>query len=394
MLKRLAVALCLLAVAATLPGGADSQEPQAAFGIAHGPYLQVPGTSSVTVAWHTNRPAVSRVEYGPTEALGRVAVSAEHGLIDNHRTSHVVRLSALPPGKPCFYRVVSREFLGYDKQHIVRWGETATSEVRSFTTLDTAAGDYTFTMVSDIHENVARFEALLAGVEWERTPLVVFNGDMVNDFMTEGQPFAGFLDAAVRLFGTTRPFVYVRGNHDVRGRFARRLDEYFPTSDGRAYYSFDHGPVHFVVLDSGEDKVDGHEYYNGLVAFEPYRREQAEWLARDLASASARRARFRVILSHIPPRGGKGFAIDEVRRLWEPVANGGRVDLWMSGHTHRVANVAPAAGENAYRLIVNAPDTLVRVSERRDRLEASVIKETGEEVTSAVVRRRGGGRAR
>jgi len=317
-------------------------------------------------------------------------VSAEHGLIDNHRTSHVVRLSGLPPGKPCFYRVVSREFAGYEKQHIVRWGETATSEVRSFTTLDAVAQDYAFTMVSDIHENVARFGNLLSGVDWTATPFVVFNGDMVNDFMTEGQPFAGFLDAAVQLFAATRPFVYVRGNHDVRGRFARRLDEYFPTAAGRAYYSFDHGAVHFVVLDSGEDKVDGHEYYNGLVAFEPYRQEQAEWLARDLASPSAQRARFRVILSHIPPRGGQGFAIDEVRRLWEPAANRGRVDLWMSGHTHRVANVDPVRGANAYRLIVNAPDTLVRVSVLRDRLEAAVIKETGEQVTSAVVRQRGG----
>jgi len=392
MPRRLVTLLCLaMLVTASSPGSSSRQDAPVPFAITHGPYLQVPGASSITVVWHTNRPGVSRVEYGPTEALGQTAISAQHGLIDNHRTSHVGRLSGLAPGKPCFYRVVSREFLGYDKQHIVRWGETVRSEVRSFTTLDPAARDYSFTVVSDIHENVTRFEKLLAGVDWKATPFVVFNGDMVNDFMTEGQPFAGFLDAAVKLFAGTRPFVYVRGNHDVRGRFARRLEEYFPTAAGRAYYSFDQGPVHFVVLDSGEDKVDGHEYYNGLVAFEPYRREQAEWLARDLASASARRARFRVVISHIPPRGGQGYAIDEVRRLWEPAANTGRVDLWMSGHTHRVAAIAPAAGANRYHLVVNAPDTITRVDVIGHRLEVAVVRENGERAAAATVLPRGGG---
>jgi len=380
-----------MVVATVAPGGSSRQGGPVPLAITHGPSLQVPGVSSMTVVWHTNRPAVSHVEYGPTEALGQTAVNAEHGLIDNDRTSHVVRLSGLPPGKPCFYRVVSREFLGYDKQHIVRWGETVTGDIRSFTTLDTAARGYSFTVVSDIHENVARFGKLLSVVDWKVTPFVVFNGDMVNDFMTEGQPFAGFLDAAIEVFADTRPFVYVRGNHDVRGRFARKLDEYFPTAAGRAYYSFDQGPVHFVVLDSGEDKVDGHEYYNGLVAFEPYRREQAEWLATDLASPAARRARFRVVLSHIPPRGGEGYAIDEVRRLWEPVANTGRVDLWMSGHTHRVAAIPPAAGANRYHLVVNAPDTLTRVDVLRDRLEAAVIRENGEKVAAVTVLPAGGG---
>ena len=115
--------------------------------------------------------------------------------------------------------------------------------------------------------------------------------------------------------------------------------------EGRAYYSFDHGSVHVVVLDSGEDKVDSHEYYNGLVAFDSYRKEQATWLEQDLRSEAARRARFRVVVSHIPPRGGKGYSVDQVRELWEPPANSGRVDLWLSGHTHRFARLDPTPGQ-------------------------------------------------
>jgi len=199
--------------------------------------------------------------------------------------------------------------------------------------------------------------------------------------------FTGFLDVSTAALSGQQALVYARGNHDVRGRFARMLPRYFALADGRAYYSFNHGPVHFVVLDSGEDKKDDHEYYNGLVAFERYREEQAEWLARDLASPSARRAAFRVILSHVPPRGGDGYSIDEVRRLWEPIANRGRVDLWLSGHTHKVDSIAPAPGQNRYRLVIGAPDTLTRVDVTKRELAVHVIRESGETVATAVVKR-------
>lgn len=374
------LALCL-AVLMACPRAAFGQEvppPAAPFSVSHGPFLQLPGETSIVVTWHTNRPAVSRVEYGTTESLGLTAVSAEHGLVENRRASHVVRLTGLKPGTRYYYRVVSREFLGYEKQHIVKWGESVSGAIASFTTLDAHAGDFSFTVVCDIHENEKRFETLVGHAERVApAAFVAFNGDMVNDFMNEGQPFAGFLDASGRLFARERPIVYVRGNHDVRGRFARTLADYFPTADGRAYYSFDHGGVHVVVLDSGEDKKDDHQYYNGLVAFERYREEQAEWLARDLASPAARRARFRVVLSHVPPRGDEGFAIDAVRRLWEGIANRGKVDLWLSGHTHKAATVAPVKGANRYHLVVGAPTVATHVKVTRRGLEVIQLGEDG-----------------
>jgi acid phosphatase type 7 len=339
----------------------------------------------MTIVWHTSRRAVSRVEYGTTSRLDLTATSSSHGLVDNDRVGHAVRLSGLQPGTSYRYRVVSREFEGYDKQHIVRFGSEVASETFQFTTLDEDAERWSFAVVSDVHENAARMDAMLAGLDWPATPFVVFNGDMVNDFMQADQPFTGFVDAAVARFARSKPFVYVRGNHDVRGRFARRLSDYFPTSNGRAYYSFDHGRVHFVVLDSGEDKEDTHEYYNGLVAFEPYRSEQAAWLAADLQGEAARRARYRVVFSHIPPRGGDSFAIRHVRENWEEVANRGGVDLWLSGHVHRSTRLDPAPGANGYHLVTTAPDTLARVEVTRQKLTVTIVKENGEVIDSLAV---------
>jgi predicted phosphodiesterase len=389
----------LVACVAWLPPGTAQQPDASALAITHGPYLQLPTGTSMTIVWHTNRPCVSRVEYGPDERLGSTAVGSEHGLIDNDRTSHVVRLTGLTPGRTYRYRVVSREFQGYEKQHIVKFGATVSSEMSSFTTLDEKKASYSFAVVSDIHENAKRLDGMLAAVDWSLAPLAIFNGDMVNDFMNPDQPFTGFLDVAVARFARTIPFVYVRGNHDVRGRFARRLADYFPMRDGHAYYSFDHGPVHFIVLDSGEDKVDAHEYYNGLVAFEPYRREQAIWLAGDLRSPAARRARYRIVVSHIPPHDGtaregtadEGFAIQQVRECWEKAANAGAVDLWLSGHTHRYAHVAPAARTNRYHLVIGAPDTLTRVDVSSQKLLVTITRETGGIVETVTVRPRVGG---
>ena len=397
----------LAACAAWLSLAAAGQQESAPLAITHGPYLQLPTSTSVTIVWHTNRPCVSRVEYWTgdrSDSAGQgdparpgtgatTEVSSEHGLIDNDRTSHVIRVTGLRPGTTYKYRVVSREFGGYEKQHIVRWGGTVSGDILSFTTLDEKKASYSFAVVSDVHENAKRLDAALAPLDWTRTDFVVFDGDMVNDFMNLDQPFAGFVDASVARFGRTTPFVYVRGNHDVRGRFARRLADYFPTRDGKAYYSFDHGQVHFVVLDSGEDKVDSHEYYNALVAFEPYRREQAKWLADDLRSVAARRARYRVVLSHIPPydgtprtgTAGETFAIRDVRECWEKPANTGGVDLWLSGHTHRYAHLAPAAGKNRYHLVIGAPDTLTRVDVSKEKLDVTVTRETGERIDTIAI---------
>jgi acid phosphatase type 7 len=76
---------------------------------------------------------------------------------------------------------------------------------------------------------------------------------------------------------------------------------YFPTESGRYYYSFNHGGVHLLLLDSGEHKLDAHPEYSRLVAFEPYIDEQTKWLERKLRSPAFRAARFRMCLLHIPP---------------------------------------------------------------------------------------------
>jgi predicted phosphodiesterase len=389
---RKCIAVILAAVALTMvpaPRAGDAlsrsaQDAPAAFAITHGPYLQLPSSSSMTLVWHTNRKAVSKVEYGIGDDLGMTAVTSRYGLIENDNTSHVVRLTGLKPGTKYRYRVVSREFLGYQQQHIVSWGETVSSPVYAFATLDPDKEAFSFAMVSDIHERGADLEALLGMPDAAKVDFLLFNGDMLNDFMRADQVFQGFLDVSVRLFAKEMPFIYSRGNHETRGRFARILPDILPAPEGRTYFSFNHGGAHFIVLDSGEDKEDAHPYYNGLVDFQEYRKAEAVWLKQDLESDAFRKARYRIVISHIPPRAAKGFAIEEVGRNFEPLILKAGVDLWLSGHTHRFQRVDPAEGQNNYTLIIGSTDTLTRVEVAAVGIKVSAVRQNGEVLLPAL----------
>ena len=60
--------------------------------------------SSVTIAWTTNEPATSQVEYGLTAEYGSIAAT-DTGLVNNHS----VELTGLKAGKTYHYQVVSRD---------------------------------------------------------------------------------------------------------------------------------------------------------------------------------------------------------------------------------------------------------------------------------------------
>jgi hypothetical protein len=71
------------------------------------------------------------------------------------------RLAGLKPGTRYKYRVVSKEFSGYQEQHVVKFGETVASPVYQFTTLDPAKASFAFSVVSDIHEHTGDLESAL-----------------------------------------------------------------------------------------------------------------------------------------------------------------------------------------------------------------------------------------
>jgi predicted phosphodiesterase len=258
--------------------------------------------------------------------------------------------------------VVSREIIQFGAYKVI-YGATVASPEYGFTTLDARELATAFVVVNDRHENVAPLAASLASVEWTNVDLVFLNGDMVNSVKGEEQLHGCLVDPCVASFATRIPLVYVRGNHDTRGSFARRLLDYFPTDSGRYYYTLRQGPVMFLVLDGGEDKADHSSEYSGLVDFEPYLRREVEWLARQIEKPAFRETPFRVCLMHIPPSLKSDAKFIRPRWLHDhvvPLLNRGKVDLLICGHTHQYA-VHPA-GHNGldFPIVIGGAETVIR----------------------------------
>jgi len=187
----------------------------------------------------------------------------------------------------------------------------------------------------------------------------------------------------VNRFAREVPFVYVRGNHETRGLLARNLIDYFPTTCGRFYCSFNHGCAHFIILDTGEDKADSNAVYAGLADFDRYRRQQGRWLEKDLQSESFKQANFKIVLMHMPPwkdttedwPGWRG-AIE----TFAPVLNKAEVDLMLCGHTHQFKHINPNEQQNAHHIVIGAPDTSIRVDVSKEKLKVTVTKKDGQEL--------------
>jgi len=345
--------------------------------ITHGPYLQAPLETGMTIVWLTNKNCVSKVEYGTSTGAELTAFSAQHGLIEANTTLHRVRISGLVPGTKYYYRVVSTEILDFGPYKVI-FGETVKSEYFSFTTLNGKKESFSFVVLNDRHEKVAPFQLALNSIRWQGIDLVFLNGDMLSHVKNEQQMLKGVVEPCVGSFAKTIPFLYIRGNHDARGYSARMLINYFPTESQRYYYSFNHGRVHFIVLDSGEDKEDSSKEYSGLVDFDRYREEETKWLKKDVQRNDCKKAMFRVAFVHIPPgTKGNGHGAQYVHENWDPLFRVGKVDLLICAHTHRYARKPPQEGKQSYPTVIGDTNTVIRMDVCDGLMNATVTKDDG-----------------
>lgn len=403
MIQRIA-ALALVAslgfVAVQNSGFAAETTPTNRFRITTGPVLQGPTETSMTVVWITDREGTGMVEYGLPNGELNTAFTSQHGLIDANQRVHKVVLRDLQPGTRYRYRVVAREIADFHPYRL-KYGETVTNEFQEFRTLDRRKRDFSFLVFNDIHDQPAFIPDLLKVAGEQPYDFVVWNGDILSHIERENQITAMF-DQAVASFASRTPLIWVRGNHEARGRLARQLPDYLAMPEGRYYYTFDHGPVHFIVLDTGEDKRDTQREYSGLVDFFRYRRQQGEWLKTAVQTDAFRRAKYRVVVCHMPfasrtaadparyrePDTFVGMA-DAYENFGATLEQAG-VDLMISGHMHRAAVISPDAGRHSYPIVQGGGSkvedrTIIRMNVTDAVLEAVIIGADGQTVNTCRV---------
>ena len=258
--------------------------------ITHGPYLQNLGTDGVTIIWITNRPSVPSVSISDPAGNKRIIRNSHDGLTDAGGTLQKVRIDGLEPGLTYKYSISSVQILKY-QAYKVYFGDTLTRKAEPFTTISPKSGKVNFMVINDVHENSGKLGQYLRNGKPAEKDFCFYNGDMVDFLQETNQLFTGFVDTSTTYFASQKPFWYIRGNHETRGFAARDLKHYFDYKDDRFYYSFDFGPVHFTILDCGEDKPDDNRYYYGLADYDAYRKSELSWLKDEVKTDKFRNAK-------------------------------------------------------------------------------------------------------
>lgn len=340
--------------------------------ITNGPYLQRIGENEATIIWTTNNDAISWLELAPAGNDSFYATERPRYYNTSHGSRvidklHRITVKGLSPGTEYRYRIFSKEVTGY-AGHQVLYGTIASSNVYSrkpfsFTTLDKNKKAFSFRVVNDIHGKADNLLAMLKDVKKENTDLVIFNGDMISTLNDEKEIFTGFMDTAIELFAKEIPIFYTRGNHETRGRANTKLYDYFPGSNGHFYFAFRHGPVFFLVLDSGEDKPDSDIEYSELSQFDNYRDEQKEWIETVIATPEFQSAPFRIAIMHIPPSGTTWHGTQDVARKFLPLLNKANIDIMLSGHTHNYKYIDKGDDQNIhFPVLINDDETYLEIS--------------------------------
>jgi len=284
--------------------------------ITAGPYLLRPTADSVEIWWETDGEYTPAVAWSEDESLDRRATGET--MTDDYSEAmwiapppgyrQRVILDGLQPGQRYSYRITSVEDPPAAASLLP--APSASEPTRLIVFGDTRTHD-------DLHTSV--ITAMVA----ESPDAVVNTGDLMNS----GENFdnwTGFFAIEAELLHSV-PLFPVMGNHEVMLDGWLVFTTYFgvnPDSGSSLHYSFDHGPVHGIVLNSNGD-------------FES-NTEQMTWLETDLQAVGQRAAAPAILVFfHHPLYTFSNHDPElEAREVLVPLFEVHGVDAVFWGHNH------------------------------------------------------------
>ncbi len=375
-----------LLVLTAMPGRAQQEKH---FAITHGPYLQNLSDTGVIIVFTTNGFAVPGVLIRSDTGEFHLVRNSTDGLMDVGKSLHKIRIENLKPGKQYEYKLYAKEILVYKPYECV-FGDTVISAAYHLRTFDPASEEIHFTVFCDLHDQSGKLGAYLKTNDIAGQDFYFMNGDILSYIVDEKQIFSSFIDTCVNRFAAEKPFFYVRGNHETRGMFARELKNYLAFPDGRYYYSLNAGPVHFIVLDGGEDKADTDKEYFGMADFDRYRLEELEWLKKEVRTESFKNAAFRIVVVHMPiiQRKDNLYGMAFLAEHYGPVLQNADIDLMISGHMHQNSWIKPDRSGFGYPVMISSNNNYIESTANREEIKLYLKNIKGEVVNNYTLKRK------
>jgi hypothetical protein len=307
--------------------GVESGPPR----VIRGPYLQSGSTSSVTVRWRTDRPAASKVLFGP----GPQQLSSE-AVDPDPKREHAVTLNNLQPDTRYYYAIASSaEVLAGGADYYFVTSPATQKPTRLWVIGD--SGSASAGVPAGPKAVYDRYREL-AGSRY--TDLWLMLGDNAYYNGTDVEYQVAVFDLYPELLRQTVVWSTI-GNHETystepNGSHAYFNNFTFPTagqaggepSGTERYYSFDYGNIHVVCLDSEE-------------SFRTPGSPMLTWLEEDLA---ANTKDWTIAMWHSPPYSKGSHDSDsltdnfgnmtDMRENIVPILEGYGVDLVLCGHSH------------------------------------------------------------
>ena len=279
-----------------------------------GPWVTAAGNDCFTVCWITSQVSAGavRLDSGITFYENGHAGKLSGRL-------HNVKVTGLKPGSSYSYSIPA-----------FRPGTFTT------TTLDPGKKNCRFVMFNDVHEadELMKDEIDADSITSDNCDFVLFNGDMASSMDSIGD-IVNYMLPICQTFAGSVPIFTARGNHECRGIFAGEYLDFFPTSNGRCFYTFREGPVFFIVLDGGDNVKDKDlKKSHDSRTYNDFRRAEADWLKKVVASEVYINAPHRIVVLHIPPETKRQWEGREMVKDFASILNGTHVDLMVCGHEH------------------------------------------------------------
>jgi len=340
-------------------------------------YLQEPATDAMTIMWLTNVPCHSWVEYGTDSLNMQRAQSWMEGETIAYNKLNRIHLTDLKPGTRYFYRIFSREITLY-QPYKKEFGETATTEIKSFKTFDDKKTDFTSVIFNDLHDSYPLFDKLYQQVKNIPYDFVIFNGDCIADVQTEDIAVNTISHYSKGIGADRVPSFYLRGNHETRGAYSPFLWNLLGLMNGHSYGAFNFGDTRFVLLDCGEDKPDDHWVYYGLNDFTQFRKDQAEFLKKEVVSKEFKKAAKRVLIHHIPIYGMREESFNPCLKEWGGILSKAPFNISLNAHTHRFRHLPKGEEGNNFPVIIGG-------GSNEQSATVSILKKRGKQMTLTVL---------
>ena len=265
------------------------------------------------------------------------------GVVSSEKNYAKIRIPQAELNAEKKYSVVFRKTIDR-KAYFSEFAEEQRVEF-AFTPL-TKTTDINIYMLADVHSSF-KFAKESATYFGDALDLLILSGDIAE--VEEEENFFEVANLISEITHGSLPVIFVRGNHDTRGKLAERFTDFFPSNHKNTYYTFEVGALCGVALDCGEDKYDDHEEYGGANIFEPFRRRETLFLK----AATLPKNKLPFAICHINPAQNtlnKGDLFDienDVYTEWNKELSRLGIKFMLCGHIHKT-----------YILEKNSPDSL------------------------------------